>query len=111
MWPCRASTEAACDFLAAQYSAILGYIEDGALDEVYLKVVDEKTGTRIAWADWELPSNGIKSKWNLPIPSQNPWAINTKFCLMAVDAVKKLRDRVLEGKKYFCEQTRISIAM
>ena len=57
----------------------------------------------IAWAIWELPSAGTKSKQNLAIPTPKPWEINSYFCHMASHAIRQLRERVLKGRKSYCE--------
>lgn len=62
---------------------------------------DRGEGVMIAWADWDLPEDEIKSISSGALPVPAPAAISREFCELAVDAVKNTRNKVLKGRKCY----------
>lgn len=105
-----ATPESLTTWLADQYPTLISRANAARDDSeaVYLKVVeqnvnDNEEGEMIAFAQWELPDDGEAPKTSGGIPGTLPPGMNRAFTREAGAGLRQMRNRVLHGKKCFCE--------
>lgn len=96
-----ATTAAMRDHLSFYYPLIMEQAAATGLREVCLKVV-EATAGMVAYAAWELPSEGPTHHHALPELGVPPlWGMNNGFVISLSRAELEMRNRVLKGRRSF----------
>lgn len=98
------------NWLAERYLNLISHsqTEGGSTKQVYLKVVEPhangtEDGEMISFASWELPDDSSAPKTSGGIKGIPPPGMNRAFINVAGFLMEEMRDRVLNGRRCFCE--------